>query len=315
MVSKDLFTGLTVFALVVSVTTAVFVLINFGNIIHLTSVNNPRPVMDTACSSEPDNTCKYGLQHLATSGSSTIRYCTTEQRRVGETCTSDCHNSSADGDLVCDSNGTCVGTTPEKCLGYCNMSADTEYTFDYDHPDCSGKLTVSPYFYWNDVGSSTTIANQLFYSDDAAYCELGVCMSYAVVVDVHNQVLGNSGTIFDTIHGIIKDPLFYLNNTNKACITYNIQVLDTNFTTQTFRNLYWEDDAIPTAIVMGRMIRYFYSCSAITESLLSAEGLVTAGAKRATMAMTKPSAHAMFTNMVSGENVPKIKALMKNSKR
>ncbi len=307
MVSKDLFTGLTVFGLILAATSVLFVLINFGNILYLFHVI---PTIDTACSSEPHNTCKYGLQHAAVYGNRLSHYCTTEQRRVGEACTSDCFNTSVEGDLVCDSNATCVSTAPEKCLGYCDMTGDISSFTVTAHSDCEGKLTYRPFFVWDTVGASQVVQNQLFYSDYSGDCELGVCIWYATTLDVWASVI-SSANVYDNVHGIIRDPLFYLNNTNKACITYKIQHLDTNFTTQTFRQLYATDASINNnIIIMGTLIRYFYSCAGIDEDLFLNEDIIIPASKRAIL--SKTDAHSKFESMIGGDNVPKIRELMKN---
>ncbi len=312
MVSKDLFTGLTVFSLVLAVTTVLFVLINFGNIVHLVR-HNAMPTVAAGCSNDPDNTCKYGLRHQAIQGSHLVNYCETKQRLVGEACTSECFDTEVDGDLVCDSNATCVSTASEKCLGYCNLTAEDDDNYvELLHPDCVGKLTFHPFFSWDSVGSSEIVVNQLFYSDYGADCILDRCVWFAARVDVVADVNTLTGDYYTYIHGSIKDPLFYLNSTNKACISYTLHQLDTNFTTQLFRKSY-SAELNSQAIARGTLIQYFYSCAAMNEDILTAENLITAGVKRSVM--DNKNAHSKFESLIGGANIPKIRELMKNPVR
>ncbi len=317
MVSKNLFTGLTAFSLILAMTTVVFVLINFGNIIHANR-NNPAPAVDSACSEEPLNTCKYGLQHTATQGNALVHYCSTEKRRTGEGCTSACFNTSVSGALVCDSNAICVSDTPAKCLGYCDLAVGNpdENGIDYTHPGCADVFTFKPYFYWNSTGSAINYLSWLFYSDSTFECWFDVCVGYATALTF------NAGpSPFDYYpklnNYLSEDPTYFLDMPNTECIKVHTHQADTNFSTHIMRSIFpafFVDPESPpnvNPIAQATLIQYTYRCAEFNQAYYVDEDYIIA--KRSSLP-TRPTVdpHEKLLSMMSGANTQTVQKLMQN---
>lgn len=311
MALRDAITGLIIATFVVLVGVTVFVCINFGNILYL--VNNGVPVVDSGCSNDPLNTCKYGLKSTALRGTELVNHCDTKQRVVGDSCTSACFNTSVDGTLTCDETATCVSDTPAKCLGYCNTTDSSHDTsgVTLNHPDCVDKLTFKPYFYWNSTGSSNYDLEWLFYSDYTGDCVYDVCVWYATAITFYanTNTATNDGQwyIISTVADFADtNPMYFLNISNTECIRASTHKMDTNFSTTIVRGLNMEVGA--TDIAQATLIQYEYKCAHYNADLMEDPDYT----QKRGLSASSFDPKAKFAAMLSGHNVAAIKKLVDN---
>jgi hypothetical protein len=309
MALRDAITGLIIATFAVLVGVTVFVCINFGNVLFL--VNHAIPVVDSGCSNEPLNTCKYGLKSAALQGSQLVNHCDTKQRVVGDSCTSACFNTSVDGTLTCDETATCVSDTPAKCLGYCNLTAGSPDTGGAAtaHPDCADKITFKPFYYWNSTGSSNNAVYWLAYSDLAADCLFDVCVWYATAITFYLDPSLNDGswTVSDLVSDFANDnPLYFLNVTNPECIHAFVHKVDTNFSTVIARGL---NIGIATpGLAQATLIQYEYKCAHYNEDLMEDPDYT----QKRGLSAPAFDVNEKFASMLSGNNVAAIKKLVDN---
>jgi hypothetical protein len=279
----------------------------------LTFHNTDRPTEEARCSNDPLNNCKVGVLDTTNLGT---EICLTYPKSTGSSCTSTCHIDDLAGRLTCSSNNTCGSDIASDCLGWCNATlfdnagdANTQ-----PHPDCEGKLSFTPFFYWNATGSSNLAVNWLYYSDYTDECSWGVCTWYAVSLHVYSDP---SSFYFTTTPLFYTDPRDFLNISNKECIRYFTTQMDTNFSTFLFREIY-PDVFTDETLMIGQLIEFTYQCASIDETLFTNETFIQ---KRHILSSTPSTARNLshgqvkFASILSGANAPVVRQLINNPKQ
>jgi hypothetical protein len=262
MLLRDIVTFIISVTFALAVVITVLVCIDFANTLQIVNHGARVPIVDSRCSNEPLNTCKYGLRSTASSGSSTVYHCETGQRMVGESCSSACFTDVDAGALTCDATATCVTDTPSRCLGYCNLTdvSSGPLGFVAGHADCVGKLTFKPYYYWNSTGSAYQNVAWLFFD---------VCTWYATAITVIMNPATSTGdyVVFPTVANFANDdPTYFLNLSNTECIQSTVHKVDTNFSTTIYRGLGMSNSG--TYQAQATLITYQYKCAQFNEDLM-----------------------------------------------